>query len=244
MARQSTSDPLPVLLTRPEEQSRAFAANLVQRFGSRLRPVISPLMAIEYLTPDVPEGPFSGLIFTSANAVEAALRLRFPLPNKAWCVGEKTASRAGAAGFAARSADGDADALVAAILASPPEGRLLHLRGEDTRGEVADRLRAGGVETAEAVVYRMSRCALSTEAKELLQSKGVVIVPLFSPRSAMLFSEELPEDRMARLQLVALSAAIAEAATVPDADMVVVRKPSALAMLDAIGNFLDKGASP
>lgn len=244
MARQSTDTATPVLLTRPEAQSQAFAAALVARFGERVRPVISPLMTVEQLAPDLPEVDFSAVIFTSANGVAAAALLGAALPRLAYCVGAGTAGLARAAGFCVTAADGNADALVAAILADPPRGPLLHLRGEETRGEVAERLKSAGLDARSITVYRMRPQALTAEAVELLQGDGVVIVPLFSPRSATLFNLALPAGRSLRLQLLAMSTAIKDAAAVPNADVVLVRKPNAEAMLDAIGELLEKASPP
>jgi uroporphyrinogen-III synthase len=238
MATQSTDAVTPVLLTRPEAQSQAFAADLVAGFGDRVRPVVSPLMAVEFLSPRLPEGEFAGVIFTSAAGVEAAVRLGAVLPKQAWCVGEKTAERARAAGFRAISADGDADALVAAILTDRPGGRLVRLRGQETRGEVADRLNSAGIETESVVVYRQRPLDLTVEAVELLRQPGVVVVPLFSPRSAALFAKALPDDLVASLRLVAMSKAVSGSALPQHEAMLVAERPDAAAMAEAVGRAL------
>ena len=136
---------IPVLLTRPEAAGDRFAAELADTFGDRVRIVASPLIAPRYLSPALPQGA-AGLVLTSETGVEAARRLRAAgaaLPARAFCVGHRTASAAAAAGFDALSAGGDADALVAMILATGKAGPLLHLHGRDTRGNVAARLTAG-----------------------------------------------------------------------------------------------------
>ncbi|WP_135447857.1 uroporphyrinogen-III synthase [Tabrizicola caldifontis] len=239
MARQSNVAAVPVLLTRPEAEARRFAQQLNQRFGGRLRPVVAPLMAAVHLTPGLPAGPFAGVIFTSATGVDAAVRLATALPRLAWCVGAKTADRAAKAGFRARSADGDARALVAAILADPPAGRLLHLRGQETRGEVAERLNSAGIETESAVVYRQVPQALTDEAQRLLNGGNPVIVPLFSPRSAALFAAQA-QGAQADLHLVAISPAVAEVVrNLPHRSLALAARPDAAAMLDAIAAVLD-----
>ncbi len=243
MARQSTRTAIPVLLTRPAAQSRSFAAALEARLGALVRPVIAPLMAPVFLPPDLPDGPFAAVIFTSATAVKAVAGL--DLPKRAWCVGGQTAARASAAGFQAVSAEGDAAALVAAVLADPPDGRLLHLRGEEVRGDVAERLNSAGIETVSAVVYRQEPQALSPEAAELLSADGGVIVPLFSPRSAVLMRQALPAGVRATLWLVAMSDAVAEAAEgLPHEALVVARRPDAEAMLDAVRRFAEMRRAP
>ena len=243
MARQSTRAAIPVLLTRPEAASRAFAAALEARFEGQVRPLISPLMAPVFLTPVLPDGPFAAVIFTSATGVAAAMGL--PLPNRAYCVGAQTAARARLAGFDAASADGDAGALVAAVLANPPNGRLLHLQGEETRGNVAERLAAAGVRTDSVTVYRQEPQPLTAEALGLLGTEGVIIVPLFSPRTAALFHAAAPHGLRARLRLAAMSAAVADAVPVlPHEALEIARRPDADAMLEAVGRLLDLRSTP
>jgi uroporphyrinogen-III synthase len=246
MARQSApSAPVPVLVTRPLAEARSFAADLTRRFGPKVRPILAPLMATEHLAPTLPPGPFAGVIFTSAAAVEAALRLGADLPKDAWCVGRKTADRAAAAGFRARSADGDAAALVAAILADPPQGRLLHLRGEEVRGEVAERLTSAGIETFSLTVYRQIAQPLPPEGVALLATLGRVILPLFSPRSAAVFRAAMPGGSRATLVLVAMSDTVADAALpIPHLALVKAVGPTAEAMLDGCGKALEMASLP
>jgi uroporphyrinogen-III synthase len=243
MARQSTGTATPVLLTRPEAQSRSFATAMEARLGALVRPVIAPLMAPVFLPPDLPEGPFAAVIFTSATAITAVAGL--DLPKRAWCVGAQTAARASAAGFQAVSAEGDAAALVAAVLADPPDGRLLHMRGEEVRGDVAERLNSAGIETVSAIVYRQEPLALTPEAAKLLGANGGVIVPLFSPRSAVLLRQALPAGVRATLWLVAMSDAVAEAAEgLPQEALVIARRPDADAMLEAVERFAEMRRVP
>jgi uroporphyrinogen-III synthase len=236
---------VPVLVTRPLADGRAFAAALSDRFGTRVRPVLAPLMALKVLTPALPPGPFAGVIFTSAAGVEAALRFKPDLPQQAWCVGRKTAERATGAGFHARSADGDADALVAAILADPPLGRLVHLSGEDTRGEVAKRLVSAGIETVSVTIYRQDPQPLTPEAAALLARADPVILPLFSPRSAALFLAAMPPDSRASLHVVAMSAAVADAARdIPHHALNIAPDLTAEAMIQACDKALEAAAPP
>lgn len=244
MAIQSSADVVPVLLTRPEEQSRSFAAALRGRFGDRVRPILSPLMRPGYPSFDLPPGPYAAVIFTSLHGVAAALPHRARLPHLAWCVGARTAQEAQAAGLQTRAADGDAESLVAAILADPPPGRLLHLRGKETRGAVAERLTQAGIPTDAVTVYRQDPLPLSAEAAELLARPGVVIVPLFSPRSAGLFRDALPRQLAADLRLAAMSAAVAEALRDVPGQVVVARRPDAEAMLEAVEELIAAGPPP
>ncbi len=243
MARQSTQGPaITVLLTRPSAQSQAFAAALGARFGAKLRPVLTPLMAPVFLMPALPRGPFAAVIFTSATGVEAAKGL--DLPRHAFCVGAQTAARAQAAGFQAHSADGDAEALVAAIMADAPNGRLVHLRGEETRGDIAETLTSAGIETVSAAIYRQDPHPLTDAALAVLAADGVVIVPLFSPRTAALFKAALPNDRRATLWVAGMSDAVADALQGLSEKLEIARRPDADAMLDAVGRLLESRPAP
>jgi uroporphyrinogen-III synthase len=233
MARQSTADPLPVLLTRPLPQSQAFARALAARFGTRLRPVISPLIKVQTQALPLPPGRFAGVIFTSANGVEAAGGMA-GLPRLAWCVGDKTAGTARAAGFDARSAGGDAEALVTAITANPPTGRLIHLHGRETRGDIAARLTAAGVETLALEVYQQIAQPISEAARELVADGGVVLVPLFSPRTAQLFANAVSGLPLEGLRVAAMSPAVAAVVPAGAGVLITAHRPEAKAMLDAV----------
>lgn len=210
-----------------------------------MRVVISPIMRLRFLEPDWPEGEFRVLILTSETGVEAALRLREagrPLPEAALCVGDHTAAVARAAGFAAESAQGDAEALIAKVLAAEETGPFLHLRGREARGDIAPRLAAKGRKAEAVVVYEQVAEPLTDEAVLLLGGGGPVIVPVFSPRSAVLLAEQGPFA--ARLWVVAISRAAAEAAARLGAERIVTAdRPDGAAMLDAIARIISEAAS-
>jgi uroporphyrinogen-III synthase len=226
-------------LTRPRADGEAFAAALTARFGGRVQPVVAPLIAPRFLTPMIPGHDYAAVVFTSAQAVEAARRLGVSLPNLAWCVGRKTAAIASAAGFQARSADGDAETLGNAILNDPPDGRILYIRGVDTRGNLLEKLQLAGINADVAIVYAQEPRPLTAEALALVTTPHDLIVPLFSPRSAGLFRAALPPDTAARLHLAAMSTAVADALTsVPHAALAIARQPDAPAMLEAVESLL------
>lgn len=248
MARQSDPSPalssqpvppVPVLLTRPLAQATAFASQLELRLGDRIRPVIAPLMAPEFLSPVLPDGPFAAVVFTSARGVEGAVRLGAVLPRLAWCVGRSTAAAAEAAGFQARSADGDADALVTAILANPPEGNILYIHGVDTSKDISKILQTNGILIASLQVYLQKSLPLSDEPARLLEQTGTVILPLFSPRSAQLFRDAMPLRICSDLRIAAISAAVADAARdIPHSALTIAARPDAVAMLDSVESLL------
>lgn len=235
MATQSAA----ILVTRPKAEADAFAAALSARFGARVLPVVSPLLAPRNLTPELPARRYAAVVFTSAQAVEAALPYRPHLPTLAWCVGRKTAQAAAAAGFHAKSADGDAKALVRAVVADPPDGSILYLRGVDTSCNILKFIADSGIEGDELVVYLQEPRLLSPEAVALLTQAGDVIVPLFSSRSARLFQAALPDTTQSRLHIAAMSQNVAEAlGDMPRAALAVARQPDAAAMMDAVETLL------
>lgn len=245
MVRQSRvqSQPPTILLTRPLPQSLRFARMLAEVCDLPL--VISPLMAARALTPILPEGPFSAVILTSETGAELAGQMP-GLPRLAYCVGDRTAAIAARQGFQAVSAEGDAQRLTALIVARNEAGPLLHLRGADSRGALAETLTKGGTATHEVVIYDQEPQPLTVEARELIASGQPLIVPLFSPRSARLFLQEAGQPA-GPLWLAALSPAVAAELTPLAADgLEIAERPDARAMLVAVQRLIASacGAGP
>ena len=216
-----------LLLTRPAPHSERFLALL----DLDVPTVISPLLRIEPMDPRVPEG-VAGIIVTSGHGAEALARLRLDRNVPVFAVGRRTADAARRAGHPTVSADGNADALVRMILERRPAGPLVHLRGEKTRGDVAERLAAAGLETVEAVAYRQVAMPLGAEARHLLAGRDVVVAPLFSPETGSMFAGEGPFA--APLRLVCMSDAVArEIARLPVESLTVADRPDAAAMAAA-----------
>ena len=227
---------IPVILTRPAAQGDRFAADLHARFGDAVDVILSPLIAPVFPAVTLPDGDFRAVILTSETGAQAAARLP-GVPRRAWCVGDRTAATARALGFDAQSAAGDADALVAAIVAADESGPLIHLRGRDSRGEVAARLTAAGVLTTEVIVYAQEAQPLTDAAYAVLNGLDPVIVPLFSPRTAQLFAATQPT---APLFIAALSSAVAAGlGELPCQKVIVAVKPDASALLQALVPLMD-----
>lgn len=220
-----------ILISRPIGAAERFE-EAIRAAGIEAPVVRSPLLRV-VPTGDAPSlADISGVIFTSVNGVEMA-----PAGDlTAWCVGEATAAAAQAKGWQAVAAGGDAEALVAKVLAARPEGVLLHLRGRVARGDVAARLSAAGVPTREAVVYDQELCGLTAQAKDILTREKPVIVPLFSPRTAAQFAKEWTQIKgKAPVFIVAMSAAVAEAvADVPAVERIVAAQPDVNSMIEAM----------
>jgi uroporphyrinogen-III synthase len=155
-----------LLVTRPQQDAERTAAAL-SRQGHQVE--IAPLMRIAPVADAaLGAGSWSGLIFTSANAVRAVEGLASAatlcgLP--AFAVGERTAAAARAAGFRnVVAGGGDARQLTqhirtwAKTWAKPERGAhnapLLYLAGEDLSHDLAGALAADGTIVHTVTVYR------------------------------------------------------------------------------------------
>ncbi len=190
-----------ILLTRPRAQSLRFAKGL-----AGLNLVISPILEIRFRKPELDPRDFDALVFTSENAVRAAASFWDLSGLKGYAVGQRTADVGAEFGVALSSANGNADDLVRLIRRDRPKGRLLHLHGLHSRGHICDSLIEFGLDTDSAVCYDQDECALTNEATDLLAREGVVLLPLFSPRSAALLGK-MCQGSKAQLVLIGISAA-------------------------------------
>ncbi len=228
------TDLLPtLLLTRPLGQSEEFADRCRKEIRPDLPVLIAPILGIETMQPTRRLDRYGFLIFSSANAVRAVTGAPELSGRLAYCVGDRTAAAASAAGACAVSADGAAGDLVRRILRDAPEGPGLWLRGRHAASDIADELRQAGVPTTSEVVYDQIPLPLSAEARRLLAGAGGVVVPLFSPRTARLLSGELA-GAIAPVHAVALSDQIAAEWFGPGGIARVAAAPTADAMIAAI----------
>lgn len=228
----------PLLLTRPKAASQRFAEQFRARFGGDWPVVIAPLMEIAALSVPLPQA--DAVIFTSENAIAPFVAASAPAGRRAYCVGSRTAKVAKAAGFDVIFGPGDAVRLLPLILEHHKGGNLLHARGQHIAAPLADQLNSAGIETFEAVVYEQRDQPLSSEARALLQGPGSVLVPLFSPRSALLFAD-CARDTAADLLLAPISAAAAApCAGLARGSIEIAQQPEAASVLDALGRLLQK----
>lgn len=230
---------LAFLLTRPAWQGMRFAATLRRRYPG-IYVAESPLLAPVLLQPELPGGVFDAVVFTSETGVASAIPYRARLPRLAFCVGDRTTQVAREAGFDARSAAGDAEALVS-LLVHLRLGRLIHLHGQETRGDVVARLGAAGIEAHGLVTYRQEPQPLTDVALALLQGGAPVVAPVFSPRTARLLTGAVQGAR-APIWLAAFSPAVADEANFPTARRITALRPDEEAMLAAIDRLIDPAA--
>jgi uroporphyrinogen-III synthase len=199
-----------ILLTRPRLASEAVARRLVKGGVAPDRVVIAPLMETVATGVDWTIDGVRGFVFTSAEAVRHATTMHELRWRPAYCVGDRTAEAAAAAGMEAISAGGTVDDLVALIAKRRPAPPLLYLRGEETRGEAAQRLTRAGTPTREAAIYRQQARPLDPSIRSRLSGTRAIVAPAYSPLSAERLAAELREIP-ARVHLVAISAATADA---------------------------------
>lgn len=229
--------PLPLLMTRPLTASQAFVTGLPTKLRARFHPTYAPLLEPVSLDATISLDGMAGVIFSSANGVAFA-------PDgggrPAYCVGEATSAAANARGWSAICRGQTADGLVQSVLSLPPKGPLLHLSGRHVRGNIAQRLSNGGVQTQSLAIYDSRLQPLTSEASALLSGPNCVIIPLFSPRTAAHLASEAPT--LAQHQPIALSHAVANALpTAQQKGIVVAKEPTAEAMCRALEEVSEDG---
>lgn len=210
-----------------------------EALGAEQHIILSPLLNIEMLPIETPVTQYQGLIFTSENGVRAFALTKGYQNIPAYCVGKRTTKAASEAGLKTFSADGSADDLIAMIMAADVIGPLLHIRGEHTRGDIASRIT---VQVDEIITYRQSAQLLSDEARSALLGSREVILPMFSPRTAQIFFEQVKEVS-APFQVIAISEAVKSAilgSNPPkNTGFHIAERPDAQAMVQAIKTYIE-----
>ncbi len=187
--RAKGAEILYLLMTRPRAASERFVAQLPIRVQERVTPIYSPLLEIHPTSARVKTKGVSGIIFSSANGVNAAASMNVTRKVPAFCVGPATTVSAQAAGWTARMMGETAEELVAGLLNLRPATPLLHLRGEHSRGNVAERLTQSGLTTYEQAIYQQNLLDFTDQARAAMCENTPVIAPIFSPRTARQFAD-------------------------------------------------------
>jgi len=195
-----------LLLTRPKAQALPVQTAVQAALGFDVCTVFSPVLQIERREVAVDLDRYGGVIVTSVHGV-ATMNLTGRV---AHCVGARTAEAALEIGARQGQVGRDADDLVEQILSTGTPGPLIHLRGEHTRGDIAARLSSAGIETHEAVVYAQSPLPLTAPARDLIEGEGVVVLPLYSPRSARLVGQAVDQVGP-NVRVIAFSPSVANA---------------------------------
>lgn len=181
-----------LLLTRPREDAEG-SAEALRALGHEVE--IEPLLTIrlrrEALDPARDLAGVQALAITSLNGLRAYLAAQGPRELPVFAVGPASAAAARAAGFTeVRSAEGDALALAALILASldPAAGALLHPAGTVSAGGLSERLGAAGFELRRLVLYEAVPAErLSERTQQRLGERAFEGALFYSPRTAATF---------------------------------------------------------
>jgi len=195
-----------VLITRPHDASTRFVAALERAAGS-FTPIICPAFDVVGTEAAVPD--FEVAVFTSRAGVNFAPA---GVNRTAYCVGDATAHAATRAGYKAISSSGSASDLCALILDDAPSGRLLHLRGEVSRRDVMTTLVDGGLNCAQAVVYRKQPMPIDTLTSYELENAETLIIPTFSAETVSIMASW--SLCLKGAHVVAISQFVADASTV------------------------------
>lgn len=224
-----------LLLTRPTEDSVAFAAALTARGHQSL---IAPLSAVDFFVgPDLDLNRYDGVVLTSANGARALARRTTRRDFPVLAVGPQTAAAARTVGFAdVQCAHGDAHALIDALPRYFAAGaRLLH-----ACGAAAKPLAAADYVLTILPLYRLTEAArLPAAAVEALRAHAVQGVCLFSPNAARLFVRLVQAagcgDGCAALDAYCISGTAAKSLTPLNfAQIFIATRPDRDAMLDML----------
>jgi uroporphyrinogen-III synthase len=199
-----------VLVTRPEPGASETAARLA---ALGRQPLVAPVLRIAPRVVSLTRSPQAVLV-TSGNALPALPTSLHGRPLLA--VGEATAARARAAGFATvHSAGGDAAALAALVarLCRPRDGSLLLVSGAGQGGRLAAALRTQGFCVQRRVAYAAEPvAALPDAALAALQAGEVRAALFFSAETARVFvallRRALPDQAVRDVAALALSPSV------------------------------------
>lgn len=194
-----------VLVTRPEFDAARTAEKLVAR-GHQV--LCDPVIAIEPLVQNIPQGDFAALVFTSANAVRVAAAFKTLDPYRklpVFTVGTHTAEVAREHGFAdVATASGDvhmlANLLLAELRGQQQLGvplHLLHLSGEDRAGDLAGVLSNTGIRIDTVTIYRARAAkSLQPQTVDAFRTDKIGAVLHYSERSAAIFVQLVQAARI------------------------------------------------
>ena len=236
---------LQALVTRPREAAERLAAALA---GHGVAALIEPLIEVRFDVAAAPDlGGVQAVLCTSANGVEALARSsaerRLPL----LAVGEATAARAHAEGFAAIASAGGSVADLARLAAGrldPRHGRLLQICGSAVAGDLAGGLSARGFTVQRAILYEARpAAALSPAAVEAIGAGMIDFALFFSPRTAAIFTRLANGAGVGRCCAGIAALSISAAADAPLAALPwrvrrIAVRPDQPALLAALGRLL------
>jgi uroporphyrinogen-III synthase len=225
-----------VLVTRSEPGASETGERL--RAASYL-PLVEPVFAIEAIPAEVPH--FDALAFTSANGVRQFATLSPRRDDPVFCVGARTMGAAREAGFTnVTSADGDADALETLMMRQlPRQSRLLHAGNEESRGDLAGRMRAKGYAASFLAIFRAVPAVAPGPAlrAHLAGNQAFDAVLIHSPRGAAILAG-FAAGSHAVLNVVAISDAAAAPLAMLARRTEIAAAPNEQALLSALSRLV------
>lgn len=230
-----------VLVTRSQPGADATARALT---GLGYDAIVEPLLSIEPIDVAIPD--FEALAFTSLNGVRQFRERCAWRKGPVWCVGARTAAEARAAGYGdVRSADGDVGDLTELIAKDLSSGmKLLHAGNEDSRGDLAGQLRAGGHDAVFLPIYR-SRPAPGPGpqlATALQGNKTIDAVLIHSPRAGAVladFVQQAPDRAPLRVVGISEQAVLKLSGLIEDVTF--AASPNEAALLEKLGEVFLRG---
>lgn len=233
-----------ILVTRPQPDAD-HTARLLRARGHDA--IICPLMEI-VPNPDaetLDTKDLQAVLITSANGVRALARVSAVRDLRLFAVGAASAEAARNEGFSrVESANGDVDTLARLVRQTldPKDGKLLHVAGSVTAGDLAGVLGRYGFEIEKVALYQARTADLLPKLIERgLEQHEFDAVVLFSPRTARAFgvlvTQAGMQDTLGNITAYCLSAAVADALNLGDFHNVRVSSspdhPGILEVIDA-----------
>ena len=192
----------PVLVTRVEPGASQAVALLQRRSIKALNAATANIL---FLEDRLDLQKYSGLVFTSVNGVRAYSRISKAFDLPVYCVGDATGKLAQSFGFkTCHCADGDGADLADLIGRLKPEGRLLHIRGQDIGFDLEAALTARGIDIHSVVLYRAVIVQrLSPPVMTALKNDPIVLI--YSKLGAERFLELAGDAPLSRMSFIAIS---------------------------------------
>lgn len=226
-----------LLMTRPMDASRGFVGRLSKEALRQVDVICTPLLEIVATGQAIPDAKHP-VIFTSANAVAFA---GSGGGRAAYCVGDRTALAALAAGWQVLGVALTAENLIETLIHDAVPGPITHLAGAHRRGNITERLTNAGFNATLCVLYEAQPRALTPVALRALEK--LTILPMFSPRTAEQFMQQMVSLRTTHA--IALSEAVGESMQQGAfASLTILPEPKGNIMVRAVETLIKRLASP
>lgn len=181
-----------VLITRPEQDSMEVAREIE---ALNYHVICEPFLKVKYHNIVLPDfNQYSGIIFTSANAVRAIRSevKNFNIP--VFCVGSQTTKEAKELGFQnIQNADGNVEDLIDLLKMHTAEKPYLYIRGQDISKDISGCIK--GVQIEEIIVYSADLIEeISDLTRQVIMRGEVGHILFFSKRTAESFIQWIQSD--------------------------------------------------